>query len=143
MQSHPESVQDEIGAHMPSELPADDHPAVGVDHEAEEHQPLPAPEIREVREPLLVRPGRREVAVDPVWAAQSRRARLCGPPRLPAALCALNAVLAHQAFHPAAADLLALAQKRLPHPPRPVGAVVRGVQLFDHAAQPLILDGPR
>jgi hypothetical protein len=52
--------------------------------------------------------------------------------------------MAHQAFHPAAADLLtAGAQQRLPHPPRPVGAVVRGVQLFNHAEQPLILDGPR
>jgi hypothetical protein len=54
------------------ELPADDHPAVGVDHEAEEHQPLPAPQIREVREPHLIRPRGLDVALHPVWAAQRR-----------------------------------------------------------------------
>lgn len=55
MQSHPESVEDEIGAHVVRELPADDHAAVGVDHEADEHQPIPAAQVREVREPLLIR----------------------------------------------------------------------------------------
>jgi hypothetical protein len=64
MQSHPESIEHQVGAHVVGELPADDPAAVGVDHEAEEHQALPASEIREVREPLLIRPGRGEIALD-------------------------------------------------------------------------------
>ena len=69
--------------------------------------------------------------------------RAGGPPRLAAPLGALYAVLAHQALHPAAADLLAGAQQRLPHPPRSVGEVValrvaRAITL----EQPLIVDRP-
>ncbi len=45
------------------ELPADDLAAVGVDHEAEEHQALPAAQIGEVGEPHLIRPGRLELAL--------------------------------------------------------------------------------
>jgi hypothetical protein len=92
MQSHPESVEHQVGPHVAGELPADDPPAVGVDHEAEEHQALPAAQIREVREPLLIRPRRREVALDPVRAAQRRRVGPCGPPRLAAPLGALQGV---------------------------------------------------
>jgi hypothetical protein len=36
---HPQRVQDEIGAHVAGELPADDHAAVDVNHEREEDQP--------------------------------------------------------------------------------------------------------
>jgi hypothetical protein len=36
---HPELVEDEIGAHVRCELPADDLVAVGVDDEREEDEP--------------------------------------------------------------------------------------------------------
>jgi len=39
---HLERVEDEVGAHVAGELPADDRPAVGVEHEREEDEPLPA-----------------------------------------------------------------------------------------------------
>jgi hypothetical protein len=108
MQRHPQSVENEVGAHVACELPADDHSAVGVDHEAEEHQPLPAAQVGEVREPLLFRPLSREITLDPVRVANRRRVGFRGAPRLDPSLGALNAVLAHRAFHPAAADILAL-----------------------------------
>jgi hypothetical protein len=63
------------------------------------------------------------------------------PPRLAAALCALDAVLAHQSRDAVTADLLAGSKQRLPHPPGAVGEVVGLVQLFDLGEQALILDG--
>jgi hypothetical protein len=42
VECHPQRVEDEIGAHVVGELPADDHPAVDVDHEREEDRSLPA-----------------------------------------------------------------------------------------------------
>ena len=49
------AVEDEVGAHVLGELPADDHPAVHVDHEREEDAALPAAQVGEVRHPQLVR----------------------------------------------------------------------------------------
>jgi hypothetical protein len=46
---HPQRVEDERGAHVRRELPADDAAAVDVDHEREEHQPVPAAQVGEVR----------------------------------------------------------------------------------------------
>jgi len=98
---------------MVLKLPADDLAAVGVDHETEEHHPLVAAQIREVREPQLVRPRRREVAVDEIRATNSRRVRFRRAPRLAAALRTNDAVRAHQPLHGAARHLLAGAQQRL------------------------------
>jgi hypothetical protein len=50
-QRHSQRVEDEIGAHVAGELPADDHPREHVDQEREEHPPLPGPQIREVADP--------------------------------------------------------------------------------------------
>src|SRR5271165_581749 len=140
MQSHPQRVEHERGAHVARELPADDPPAVGIDHEAEEHEALPAAQVGEVREPQLIRPGGLEVTLNQIRAAQSRRVGTCGAPRLSPSLCALQAVLAHQPLHAAAPDLLADPQQRLPHPPGSVGVVVACVQLADDTEQPFILD---
>ena len=62
------------------------------------------------------------------------------PPRLAAPFGALDAVCAHQPLDPAAADLLAGAHERLPHPPGAVGEVVARVDLPDQLEQPLVLD---
>jgi hypothetical protein len=39
---HPEGVEDEVGAHVRLELPADNHSAIDVDHEREVDDALPA-----------------------------------------------------------------------------------------------------
>src|SRR5215207_3413355 len=44
-QRHPQRVENEVGAHVGDELPADDPAAERVDHEAEEHDALPAAQI--------------------------------------------------------------------------------------------------
>jgi hypothetical protein len=39
---HSQRVEDEVGEHVACELPADDPPAVRVEHEGEEDEPFPA-----------------------------------------------------------------------------------------------------
>ena len=56
---HPQGVEDEVGAHVRGELPADDHPAVGVEHEREEDETFPAAQVGDVGDPELVRAARR------------------------------------------------------------------------------------
>ena len=63
---HAQRVQDERRSHMRGELPPDDPAAVGVDHEAEEDQALPAAQVGEVGEPFLIRAGGGEVALHEV-----------------------------------------------------------------------------
>ena len=55
---HPQRVEDEVGAHVVGELPADDPAAVDVDHEREEDDALPAAQVGEVDAPELVRARR-------------------------------------------------------------------------------------
>ena len=84
-------------------------------------------------------------------ALKSRWTR-CGPaprerigrgraPWLAAPLGALDPVRAHQPLDATAADRLAGALQRFPHPSRPVGVVVARVDLADPREQPLVLDG--
>jgi hypothetical protein len=47
---HLQRVEDEVGAHVRGELPADDLAVEGVDHEREEDQPFPAAQVGEVGE---------------------------------------------------------------------------------------------
>ena len=63
---HLQGVLDELGAHVRRELPADDHAAVAVDDEAEEHQALPAADVGEVRAALLIGPLGAEVAIQQI-----------------------------------------------------------------------------
>jgi hypothetical protein len=107
VQRHSQRVENKRAAHVRRELPAHDPPAVGVDHEAEEHQPLPAAQIREVREPLLIWPRRSEVALNAISRASRRGVGLGSAPGLAAPLGALDVVLAHQAPHTISADILA------------------------------------
>ena len=137
---HPQRVQDQVGTHVGGELPAHDHPAEGVDHEAEEHDALMAAQIREVRQPQPVRPRRREIPVDEIRVALSRRVRCCGAPRLAAPLRALDPVSAHQPLDTASPGPLAVSEQRLPHPPAAVGEVVGRMQLADALEQPLVFD---
>jgi len=75
-----------------------------------------AAQVREVREPQAVRRWRREITIDQVRVAVGLLVRRRGPPRLAAALRALDRVSAHQPLDAAATDLLAVSEQRLPHP---------------------------
>jgi hypothetical protein len=140
---HPQRVEHEVGAHVAGELPADDHPREHVDDEREVQDTLPAAQIREIADPQAVRGARGEVPANEVRPPFGLRIGCCGPPRLAAALGALDPVIAHQPLHLAARDPLALAQQLLPRAPVPVALVVGPVHATDLLEQPLILDAAR
>src|SRR3954447_15924311 len=85
-QRHPQRVEDEVGAHVAGELPADDHPAVGVEHEREEDEPVPAAQVGQVGDPELVRTPRAEVSLDEVGPASGLQIGHGRAPRLAAPL---------------------------------------------------------
>lgn len=127
---------------MAGELPAHDAAGVDVQDEAEEHDALPAAQIREVRDPQPVGSGGGEVAVHEVWRPQRRGIRGGRSPRPAAAFGALDAVLAHQPPDAVAAHGLPGPEQRFPHAPVPVRVVVGGVNLLDQREQALILNDP-
>lgn len=139
---HPQRVEDEIGTHVRSELPADDAAGERVDHEAEEHGPFPAAQIGEVRDPQRIRSRHLEVAVDQIRAPQGARVGFGGPPRLPAPLSALKALAAHQPRNLVTTDALASAHQRTPHPSIPIRPKVVPVHLADPGPEPLFADRP-
>jgi hypothetical protein len=47
-EGHPQRVEDQRGAHVRRQLPADDPAAVGVDDEREEHHALPTAQVGQV-----------------------------------------------------------------------------------------------
>ncbi len=77
---HPQRVEDEVGAHVRGELPADDLAAVDVDDEAKNTSAFPAAQVGEVRDPELVAAGGAEVAL--------RRGRAAAAPRVRGSWCA-------------------------------------------------------
>ena len=142
MECHPQGVEDEVCAHVSGELPADDHPAVGVEDEGEEDESVPAAQVGEVGDPELVRAVDGEVALHEVRPPLRLRVGPGRAPRLAAPLRTDDPVAPHQPLYLATRHLLAGAAKRLPHPPIAVGVVVGRVQLPDPAEQPLVFDRP-
>ena len=63
---HLERVHHELRSQVGGELPADDHAAVAVEDEGEVAEAVPGPEVGDVGDLLLVRAGRREVALQEV-----------------------------------------------------------------------------
>ena len=63
-QSHAQRVEDEVGAHVIGELPANDPAREDVDDEAEVDHALPAANVGEVRDPEPVGAVGAEMAID-------------------------------------------------------------------------------
>src|SRR5680860_190797 len=139
-EGHPQRVEDEVGAHVGGELPADDLAGEDVDHEGEEDHPSPGAQVGEVDYPKRIGSLCREVAADQVGAALALGIGRCRAPGPPSPLGALDAVLTHQALDRAVGDRLAAAQQLLPGAPRAVGLVVAGVDELDLSEQALVLD---
>jgi hypothetical protein len=104
---HAQRIEDEVGAHVARELPADDPAGVDVDDEGEEHEAFPAAQVGEVRHPQLIGSARGEVAIDAVRAAQRGQVGDRGAPGLAAPLGGADAVGVHEPPDPVAADPLA------------------------------------
>lgn len=63
---HLQRVEDEVGAEVRGEVPAGDHPAEAVEDEGTVGEAAPGPDVRDVGDPILVRSGRGEVAIEQV-----------------------------------------------------------------------------
>ena len=135
---HPQRVEDQVGAHVAGELPTDDAAGERVQHEAEEHGPFPAAQIREVRDPQRIRLLSGEHAVHEIWPTLDAGVGCGGPPRLPAPFRALKAFLAHQPRNLITTGVHAVALQRLVHPPIPIGPIVGLMHAADPPDQPLV-----
>jgi hypothetical protein len=102
---HLERVEHEFGAHVRSELPADDPTAVAVEDEGEVDEAVPGADVGQVGDPLLVRVGCREVPLQEVARPFGRGLVWDRRPLLRAAQLPDQAVLTHDARDLVAADL--------------------------------------
>ncbi len=67
---HLQGVEDEVGAEVVGDLPADDGSAVDVEDEGDVHPSLPGRGVGDVGQPQLVGPGRHEAAIDQIRRAK-------------------------------------------------------------------------
>src|SRR6266508_4318269 len=106
--------RDRCARSAPASCHPDDHPAVAVEDEGEVEEAVPGPQVGDVGDPLLVRPGRPEVALQEVASPLERRLVRDRRPALLAAADALEALLAHQPGDAVATDLDVMALRLLP-----------------------------
>src|SRR5207244_6573561 len=102
---HLELVHHQLCAQVCGELPADDHAAVAVEDKSEVDEAGPGPDVGDVGDPLLVRPGRREVALQEVAAPLERCLVRDRRPLLRAAADAFKSLSSHQSSDVVAADV--------------------------------------
>jgi len=67
-EGHAQRVEDQVGAHVRGELPADHAAREHVEDEAKEHRALPAAQVGEVGHPQLIGSLGAEVPLDQVGA---------------------------------------------------------------------------
>ena len=137
---HLQCVDDELGAHVRRELPADDRAAVAVEDEGEVDEAAPAADVGQVGHPLLVRAGGAEVALQEV--AGPLEGGLVGDrrPLAAAAPLAFEPLGAHQPGDPVAADLDAAPAQLLPGLPGAIDAPVAGAGGVDLRDQLPVLE---
>jgi len=76
---HFQGVQGQVGAQRPGGPPAHDEAAEGIDDQGHVHEAGPAGYIGQIRDPQLVRSGRREVSLDQVSRPGGGRIGRGGP----------------------------------------------------------------
>jgi hypothetical protein len=135
---HLERVDDELGAEVVGERPADDRPAVAVHHRGEIQPALPRSDVGDVRAPEAVDRGRVKVALDEIRRAADA---LDTDRRLPAPALDLPrwAGPAHQPLDALAAHPHAVLEAQLGvHARGSVGLHGAAVDLRDPTGQRLI-----
>ncbi len=116
-----------------------DHAAVAVFDEGEVAEAVPGPEVGDIGDPLLVRAGRREVALEQIAGSlrrlvRDRRAPLLATPR------ALEPFLAHQPGDSVTADVDAIALELLPGLADAVDRAVAVAGRVDLGHQPAVFE---
>src|SRR5512146_2164049 len=66
LNGHVERIQNKLGTQMIGHCPTDDAPAKRIEHYGKEKKPRPRRHIGDIRDPQLIRPGRRKVPVDEI-----------------------------------------------------------------------------
>ena len=136
-----ESVQHEVRRHRARQTPTNDPTREHVDHEGHEEEAHPGRHVREVRDPELIRPVRREVALDQVGRTISAivadgRLEALASPNAVAARCA------HQTLDRTPGNLDALTPELLPGLVRAVDALALVVNAtnFDGQVASVVVD---
>ena len=139
-QRHVQGAGDEPGIEPGGEAPAHDPPAPDIGDGGEVAEPRPGRQVRDVRNPQPVGPGRGEVALDEVGGRGRHPVGDGGGDEAPAA-DAGQGLLAHEPRDPLAAGVVAgLAQLGV-DPGRAVGAPAPGIGLADPAGQLAVGEG--
>lgn len=110
-----ERVQRQVASKRSGHSPSDDPPREHVRHEGHVDEARPGRDVRDVRDPELVRARGLEAAPDQISRPSSRLIDDRGPLEGPATNGALEAHLAHQTLDRAARDGEALPKQLAPH----------------------------
>jgi hypothetical protein len=137
-----ERVDDELGAEVVLERPADDAAAVAVDDHAEVEPALPRAQVGDVRDPEPVRCRRLEVALDEIIRDTHSRDTNRRPAAAPFDRAA-DARLSHQPLDALTTDGEAVGAQVPVDARRAVGATAESVQLTDPLQERLISDRSR
>ena len=142
LKRHFELRQHELGAQVMGHRPADDTPAPRVDYDGQVQKPGVCRHVGDVGDPELVRPRRREVAIDEV---ESRPAVDVAPRGRDASLSPADAdklSLPHEPRHAADADpRLAFFDKVAMNARRAVRASRAHMEVLDALDRPRVFDG--
>jgi hypothetical protein len=129
---HAERVDDEFGAHVFGDGPADDPPGPGVHHRGDVHLSLSGGMLGNVGQPQPVWPGDGELPVDQVFRGGRRRLAAA----VSAPVEALQAGLAHEPGDPLVVHRQAQTERQLGvHPRPPVGATRVSMDLLNMLEQ--------
>lgn len=126
---------------MRGDPPADDHPGVGIDDEADVGHPGPSGHERQIGDPELVGRGRAEFALDQIGVPLGAEVGSGGLDPF-AAPCTFDTGAAHQPGHLIPADVVAGPTRRLPQLADPIDAIVLLPQRHQCRTQDGITLGP-
>src|SRR5712691_8410859 len=137
-----ERVDDEFGAEVVLERPADDATAIAVHDHGEIQPALPGAQVGDVGDPESVRSRRLEVALDEIVGDTHARNPNCRAATAPFQGAA-DARLPHQPLNPLPTDGDTVGAQVTVDPWRPVGTTAREMELPHPLQQQLVADGAR
>ncbi len=140
-QRHVERFEHELGAEVLAHRPADDAAGEDIEGHRDVEPTRPGPHIGDVRHPQLVGAVDCEVALDEVGMRSDVG---CWDRRSPAlaAMDALDACAAHEAFDATVTDLHTVVPELGMHARRPIGAAAALEDLLDLDGQHLVIESP-
>src|SRR5262245_10619409 len=137
-----QGIEHEVGRQRGRDTPSDDATGEDIDDERDIDEAAPGRHVGEIRDPELIWPGRRELAIDEIRRPLGRRGCPRGDdPRAPTARPA-QAHRAHQALDRAARDPMALAPELPPHLARAIDLLVLVPDALNRRAQLRVAASP-